>query len=155
MFDQPRAVEAELIRMVRRGPDEVTVSSLVYRMCALHIADEARHIAHARAMCAATSRAMAPWRRRLLSPALDFAFRQFVRYLYYPAAAIYGAAGLDQPEAWRARHSQSAPARMDRRGGAPDPAVPALSGLAHRRWFRSPGGPAPCATGRRSGKRAY
>jgi para-aminobenzoate N-oxygenase AurF len=92
----------KLNRMVRNGVADATVSSLVYHMTTLHIIDEARHIAHARAVCSETSEALPAWKQRLASPLLSRALRDFVRFLFYPPAALYALAGLPAGQDWRA-----------------------------------------------------
>ena len=92
----------KLNRMVRNGVADATVSSLVYHMATLHIIDEARHIAHARAVCGEASRALPAWRRRLLSPLLSHALHEFVDFVFFPPAELYALARLPAGENWRA-----------------------------------------------------
>lgn len=91
-----------LNRMIPRGVEEVTVSAVVYHMARLHARDEARHIAHTRAVCAAAVGRLAPWRRRLLSPLVAAGLAQHARRLYYPPQALYAGAGLPARVDWRA-----------------------------------------------------
>lgn len=91
----------KLNRTVRHGVADATISALVYHMTTLHIIDEARHIAHSRAMCSARSHTIAPWRKVLLSPLLARALKDFARFLFYPPAALYRLAGLPPAQDWR------------------------------------------------------
>lgn len=100
----------KLNRTVRHGVADATISSLVYHMTTLHIIDEARHIAHSRAMCSARSRAIAPWRKVLLSPLLTRSLKDFAGYLFYPPAVLYRLAGLPAGQDWR-RLARSNPGR--------------------------------------------
>lgn len=90
----------KLNRMVRQGVAEATVSALVFHMSTLHIIDEARHIAHARAMCAESAAGLSGWRRRVASPLVERALRDYARFLFYPPALVYAAAGLPARHDW-------------------------------------------------------
>jgi hypothetical protein len=91
-----------LTRTVPRAVEHATMSAVVYHMARLHVRDEARHVAHTRSACEEAVARMSPWRRRLLSPLVDGAVDAFARRLYYPPAALYGAAGLPAGIDWRA-----------------------------------------------------
>jgi len=72
----------KLSRMVREGAGDATPSPLVHQVATIHTIAEARHIAHARAMCEETSRGLPAWRRRLLSPLLDRGMRQYAAHVF-------------------------------------------------------------------------
>ena len=96
-----------LNRLLKRGIDEVTLSSVVYRMVQIHTHDEALHAAYAREQCAqAAASAPAGW-RALLSPALSLAIALYADYVCFPPSAAYACAGLQDPQRWRtlARHN--------------------------------------------------
>ena len=78
--------------MVRAGIEHATVSAVVYRMIDLHMRDEARHIAHARATVAALARDVSRLRRRVTAAALGPVIDQFARLLFYPSPAVYALA---------------------------------------------------------------
>lgn len=101
----------KLNRMVRHGVQDATVSSLIYHMATMHIIDEARHIAHARACCTEATRALPALLRLSLSPVLSNAISEFVRYLFFPSTAVYLAAGLSGSMAWRALALRNQPRR--------------------------------------------
>jgi hypothetical protein len=92
----------KLSRMVRQGTDEAAVSALAQQMATMHTIAEARHIAHARAMCGESSRSLPAWRRRTLSPLLDRGMRQYAGYVFYPPAELYRLAGLPPGPDWHA-----------------------------------------------------
>ncbi|MCL4802225.1 MAG: diiron oxygenase [Burkholderiales bacterium] len=92
-----------LNRMIPRGVEEVTVSAVVYHMARLHARDEARHIAHTRAVCAEAVRGLPRWRLAALSPLVAAVLAQHARRLYYPPRALYAAAGLPAGVDWRRR----------------------------------------------------
>ena len=92
----------KLSRMVRQGADDAAPSPLVHQVATLHTIAEARHIAHARAMCEETSRGLPAWRRRLLSPLLDRGMRQYAAHVFYPPAELYRLAGLPPGPDWTA-----------------------------------------------------
>jgi hypothetical protein len=78
--------------MVRAGVEQSIVSALVYRMVGLHMRDEARHIAYARATVESLAREASPLRKRLASTLLGMVIDQFARYMFYPPPAVYGLA---------------------------------------------------------------
>jgi hypothetical protein len=90
-----------LTRMVPHGVEDATMSAVVYHMARLHVRDEALHIAHTRAACAAATRRLPALRRALASPLVAAAIDRFARRLYYPPRALYAAAGLPQAVDWR------------------------------------------------------
>lgn len=90
-----------LNRAIAEGAAQATLSAVVYHMARLHARDEARHIAHTRAACAAATRRLAPWRRKLLSPLVSRAIGFHAGRLYYPPAALYACAGLPSGVDWR------------------------------------------------------
>jgi hypothetical protein len=75
--------------MVRAGVEQSVVSAVVYRMVDLHMRDEARHIAYARATVESLAREASPVRRRLTSAILGMVVDQFARYMFYPPPAVY------------------------------------------------------------------
>lgn len=75
------------------------ISPVIYDIITLHAIDEARHIVHARE----TLEHCLPITIRLPSmymPLLNRIFRQFVEAFYFPSAALYKMAGLDQADIW-------------------------------------------------------
>lgn len=101
------ALPERLNQFVRRGVEEVTVSTVVYHMSRLHSSDEAEHIAEARRRCAEIGRRLRPWQRAAMAFALGKMIDAFAQHLFYPAAALYAAAGFAAPDAWRARALES------------------------------------------------
>lgn len=104
-----------LNRRLKRGIEDVTLSSVVYRMVQIHTRDEAAHAAYAREQCADAATRMPAWVRALLAPFLSAAVALYARYVYFPPAAAYAAAGLPNAPRWRAlalrnprRHAQVA-----------------------------------------------
>jgi hypothetical protein len=119
-----------LNRMVPRGIEDATVSAVVYHMARLHARDEARHIAHTRAECAAATRKLAPWRRVVLARLVGIALDRFADRLYYPPAALYAAAGLPQGVDWRGL----ARANPERRALVAEATKPTLDFLRSVGW---------------------
>lgn len=66
----------------------------------IHMRDEARHMAFARASIMRRASDMPAWRKWLLGPLMREVIHQFLRTAFYPAASVYAAAGLEQPERW-------------------------------------------------------
>ncbi|HZI82369.1 MAG TPA: diiron oxygenase [Casimicrobiaceae bacterium] len=104
-----------LNRRLKRGIDEVTLSSVVYRMVQIHTHDEAVHAAYAREQCAQAASGTPNWLRMLLAPPLSLAIALYADYVYYPPARAYACAGLADPQRWRSlarcnasRHAQVA-----------------------------------------------
>ena len=91
-----------LNRRLKRAIDEVTLSSVVYRMVQIHTRDEALHAAYAREQCAQAAASAPGWWRALLSPALSAAIALYANYVYFPPGAAYACAGLPDPQRWRA-----------------------------------------------------
>lgn len=94
--------------MVRAGIEQSTVSAVVYRMVDLHMRDEARHIAHARATVEALAREASPLRKRLASAALGVVIDQFVRCVFFPPPAVFRLALGGDGEHWATLASASA-----------------------------------------------
>lgn len=80
----------------------VDVNTAVRQICMLHVADEARHISHARGMLGAALCAGGPVRRALFSAAARVLLRQMTAVFYYPPAGFYALAGLPGGTDWRA-----------------------------------------------------
>lgn len=96
-----------LNRRLKRGVDDVTLSSVVYRMVEIHTRDEAAHAAYARQQCARAAADAPAGLRTLLSPLLSSAIALYANYVYFPPRAAYACAGLADPRRWRklARHN--------------------------------------------------
>ena len=90
-----------LNRKLQRGIEDVTLSSVVFRMAQIHTREEASHSAYARERCAEAAERTPAILRALLSPVLSAAIDLYARYVYYPPAAAYADAGLPQPKRWR------------------------------------------------------
>ena len=102
-----------LNRRLKRGVEDVTLSSVVYRMVEIHTRDEAAHAAYSREQCAQAAASAPAGLRALLSPALSLAIALYANYVYFPPSAAYAGAGLANPQRWRAlarrnptRHAQ-------------------------------------------------
>lgn len=80
----------------------VDVNPAVRQICMLHVADEARHISHARVMLAAALSSSGAARRALLSSAARVLLWQMASVFYYPPADFYALAGLPRETDWRA-----------------------------------------------------
>ena len=91
-----------LNRRLKRGIDDVTLSSVVYRMVQIHTRDEAAHAAYAREQCAQAAAAAPAGLRASLSPPLSLAIALYANYVYFPPRAAYACAGLAHPQRWRA-----------------------------------------------------
>lgn len=92
----------QLNRRLRRGVEEATLSTVVYRIAAIHTRDEAMHCAFAREQCRESAARCPAWQRALLAPALSLAIDLYARYVYFPSAATYARAGLAPARQWRA-----------------------------------------------------
>jgi hypothetical protein len=92
----------QLNRRLRRGVEEATLSTVVYRIAAIHTRDEAMHCAFAREQCRESAARCPAWQRALLAPALSLAIDLYARYVYFPSAATYARAGLAATRQWRA-----------------------------------------------------
>ena len=77
------------------------VDGVIHQMCTLHIIDEARHIAHARAAIEAGLRNTSRFKRLLLTPVLNLLIAQFTRTFYLPPSHVYEMAGLTPGKQWR------------------------------------------------------
>ena len=93
-------VPDKLNRYVRSLGDEVNPA--VRQICTLHVADEARHIVHARDKLDAVLAGSGALRRRALSAAARLLLWQMVRVFYYPPGLFYELAGLPRGTQWRA-----------------------------------------------------
>lgn len=76
----------------------------------IHMRDEARHMAFARASIMRRAATLPAWRKWLLGPLMRAVIDQFLRSAFYPAPGVYAAAGLEQPARW-ARLARRNPAR--------------------------------------------
>jgi hypothetical protein len=92
----------QLNRRLRRGVEEATLSTVVYRIAAIHTRDEAMHCAFAREQCRESAARCPAWQRALLAPALSFAIDLYARYVYFPSVATYERAELTPMRQWRA-----------------------------------------------------
>lgn len=88
------------------------VNPVIRQMCALHVMDEARHIAFARSALEASISGAAPAARWLMRPVIDYLFREFVVAFYYPRALLYEMAGLAPGQAW-CRRARANPGRRE------------------------------------------
>lgn len=77
------------------------VNPAVLQICALHAADEARHIALARRSLDTALAGAGRLRRGLLSAAAKGLIAQMVRTFYFPPARFYELAGLGRGAGWR------------------------------------------------------
>lgn len=75
--------------MVRAGVEQSIVSAVVYRMVGLHMRDEARHIAYARATVESLAGEASLLRKRLTSAVLSMVLDQFTRYMFFPPPTVY------------------------------------------------------------------
>ncbi|MBI4196071.1 MAG: diiron oxygenase [Betaproteobacteria bacterium] len=82
-----------------RNESEV-LNPAIRQICTLHIVDEARHIAAARARLEAALKGRAA-RRFLLMPFMNLVFRKFVATFFLPPARFYELAGLSHGHWWR------------------------------------------------------
>lgn len=88
------------------------VNPVVRQMCALHVTDEARHIAYARNALEASIAAAGPGARLWLRPLINFLFRAFVDAFYFPRPMLYEMAGLAPGREWR-RRARANPHRVE------------------------------------------
>lgn len=88
------------------------VNGAVRDICSLHIADEARHIEHARRKLVTALSTQNAIGRALLSSAAGVLLRQMTSVFYFPPASFYTFAGLPAHTDWQAaaRHN---PLRRD------------------------------------------
>jgi len=79
----------------------------VRQVMAVHMREEARHIAFARSRVGERLDGMPALRRRALGALVRQVFRQFIEQCFYPPAAVYAEAGLERPRtlARRARRN--------------------------------------------------
>lgn len=80
----------------------IEVNPAVGQICMLHVADEARHISHARGMLAAALSASGAARRGFFSAVARVLLWQMTSVFYYPPASFYALAGLPGEADWRA-----------------------------------------------------
>jgi len=97
--------------MVRAGIEHTTVAAVIYRMIDLHMRDEARHIAHARATVETLARQTSTLRRRLTAAALGIVIDQFARLLFFPPPVVYRLALGGNGGEWARLAAQSVPRR--------------------------------------------
>jgi hypothetical protein len=93
----------QLNRRLRRAVEEVTLSSVVYRIACIHMRDEATHLAYGREQCELSASRCPSWQRRLLAPWLSATIELYARYVYFPSAATYARAGMRPAQLWRVR----------------------------------------------------
>lgn len=103
-----------LNRYLRSHAEDVCPA--VMEVCSLHIIDEARHIAYARAVFEQRLAGLSRWRRMLLRPVIQKLLRQFVDVFYYPRPDLYELAGLLPGHEWArlARRNPHRAAFVDR-----------------------------------------
>jgi hypothetical protein len=82
----------------------------VRQVMAVHMREEARHIAFARRRVGERLDGMSALRRRALGALVRQVFRQFIDQCFYPPAAVYAQAGLERPRAL-ARRARANPYR--------------------------------------------
>ncbi|MBI2311774.1 MAG: diiron oxygenase [Betaproteobacteria bacterium] len=104
-------VPDKLNRVLRLSPPS-TINPVVRQMCALHVTDEARHIAYARSALEASIAAAGPGARFWLRPLINFLFGVFVEAFYFPRPGLYELAGLAPGRLWR-RRARANPRRME------------------------------------------
>jgi hypothetical protein len=117
-----------LTRRIPGAAERVTLSAVVYHMARLHTREEAHHIAHTRAACAAATRGLPRRGRAALSPLVELAFSGFARRLYYPRPALYAGAGLPADVDWHGLARRN-PARAAFAAGATAPTRDFLRGI--------------------------
>ena len=115
---------------LRRAVEDVTLSSVVYRIACIHMHDEAIHAAYAREQCRLTAQRCPPWQRRLLAPWLSATINGYARYVYFPSPMTYQRAGLTPARIWRRR----ALANPVRRAQAAQMLRPTLEFLRRSGW---------------------
>lgn len=86
-------------RHVRHNAD--AINPVVKQICALHIVDEARHIALARDRLEQSLRNVSALSKALLQPVMNLLLSQLVDTFYVPPASFYELAGLTHGEWWR------------------------------------------------------
>lgn len=86
-------------RFIRKHRESICPT--IYDMVTLHVLDEARHIAHARDVLNTRLPPMSSWKKKLVSPLINYIFKEFVRAYYYPGAHIYEMAGLSPGGDWK------------------------------------------------------
>ncbi len=80
----------------------VEINPAIRQICSVHVADEARHIEHARRMLAASLSTHSAARRAMLSAAARVLLWQMATAFYYPPQRFYALAGLPSGADWRA-----------------------------------------------------
>jgi hypothetical protein len=84
----------------------------VRQVMAVHMREEARHIAYARSRVGEGLDGMAALRRHALGLLVRQVFRQFIDQCFYPPAAVYAEAGLERPRVL-ARRARANPYRAE------------------------------------------
>lgn len=121
------AVPDQMNRILSR--DE-RLPDAVRQVMAVHMREEARHIAYARSRVGERLAGLSPLRRRALATLVGQVLRQFIDQCFYPPAAVYAQVGLAHPRAL-ARRARANPhrARVVRRCVGPTVDHLAHSGL--------------------------
>lgn len=84
-----------------RSESATTIHPVIVQICTLHIVDEARHIAAARARFEAVTGGSALRSRLFLAPLVNLLLKQLVDTFYFPPARYYELAGLAHGGWWR------------------------------------------------------
>jgi len=107
------AVPDQVNRLMHR--DE-RLPTAVRQVVAVHMREEARHIAYARERVAAKLAARGTIAKRSLALLLRQVLKQFINQCFYPPAQVYAQAGLERPQALvrRARHNPARAAVVER-----------------------------------------
>ncbi|MHB1514113.1 MAG: diiron oxygenase [Acidiferrobacteraceae bacterium] len=92
-------VPDQMNRYVRRH--EVGVNAAIVQMCALHIKEEARHIAYARELVRVKAGEASRPRRAVASTLMNYLLRRFLDAFYCPQADVYERAGLSPGSYWQ------------------------------------------------------
>jgi len=102
-------------RLNRRIFADKELPAAVLAITQIHMREEARHMAFARATIQERSRRLSAWQKRLLSPLLRRGIHQFLHTCFFPSANVYAAAGLAEPVllARRVRHNPHRRRLMD------------------------------------------
>lgn len=101
------AVPDQVNRLLSRDEE---LPEAVRQVMALHMREEARHIAYARSRVSERLAGLSRLRRRALGVLVRQVFRQFIGQCFYPPAEVYARAGLDRPRAL-ARRARENPHR--------------------------------------------
>lgn len=87
------------------------VNPLIRQMCTLHLMDEARHIARARAELEARAAGLSTLERAWLTPLASWLIRTFARHFYLPRPVVYELSGLTPGLDWQ-RKARANPVRI-------------------------------------------